>query len=372
MNIAITTLVTPNVTNGLSQYIRFLVNALQDIESSHTFYIIVNKSFESSIEIKKANFHKVVTNIPHHPRVIMRPVYFFWQNLMFGKFLKKNKIDVFHIPNPIPLINNYGIPTVVTIHDVAELRGFRHSGLHRLFRIFSNYTSAKKSDQIITVSDFSKKELLSLMKVDGNKIHVTHPGLTLKTNIDSDSKQTFDVPYFLFVGTAELHKNLENVLKAFSQLRTEKKIDLYVVGRIKKPELYTKYIQSYKNRVVHFKGAISEKELKTYYENAIALVYTSLYEGFGLPVLESMSLGTPVITTSGSSMEEVAGDAAIYVNSSNASSIGSAMEVILKDEVLKNKLSEKGLERTQKFNWIKTAKKTIEIYEIASSCDFNK
>lgn len=371
MNIAITTLVTPNVTNGLSQYIRFLVQALQEIESSHTFYIILNKSFESSIEIKKPNFHKVVINIPHHPRVIMRPTYFFWQNLMFGKFLKKNKIDVFHIPNPIPLINNYGIPTVVTIHDVAELRNFRHSGLHRLFRVFSNYTSARNSDQIITVSDFSKKELMSLMKIEKNKIHVTHPGLTLKTNTDSYPKEIFDIPYFLFVGTSELHKNLENVVKAFSLLKTQKKIGLYVVGRITKPELYTKYVQSYTNRIIRFKGVISEKRLKTYYENAIALVYTSLYEGFGLPVLESMSVGTPVIATSGSSMQEVAGDAAIYVNSSNAGSIGSAMERIMKDEVLKSKLSEKGLERAQKFNWIKTAKKTIEIYEIASHCDFN-
>lgn len=107
----------------------------------------------------------------------MRPVYFLWQNMLAGHLFKKYEIDVFHLPNPVPLFNTFGVPHVVTMHDAAEYSGHRYRNLHRYFRIFVNESSAKRAAVILTVSEFSKSEISNFIEIEESKIHVTHPGL---------------------------------------------------------------------------------------------------------------------------------------------------------------------------------------------------
>lgn len=364
MNIALITHVTPAESNGLSQYIRFLIRGLQEIDSSHHFYIFVNKSFDAYLNIDHPRFNKVLVDIPHYPRGLMRPVYFFWQNFVAGKLLKKYRIDLVHLPNPIPLFNTYGIPHIVTIHDTAELRGARHNRLHRNFRIAVNNISAKKSNQVLTVSEFSKREIVDLMGIRENKINVTHPGLTLDLKKGVSENIKVDKSYFLSFGGHKENKNLDRLIEAFLSLNVKKKVKLVLVGDLSK--LRESFDLNLLNENgVDIKGYVSEHDLIGYYRNALALVYPSLYEGFGLPVLEAMSLGTPVISSSRASMPEVGGDAVLYIDPEDSTSIKNAMLRILSDKKFRSDLKKRGMKRSRNFNWKVAAQKTIIAYEKA-------
>lgn len=362
MNIAIITHVTPAINNGLSQYIRFLIRGLQEVDSSHHFYIFVNKSFDSFLNVEHPRFTKVRLDIPHYPRSLMRPAYFLWQNLAAFRLYKKYDIDLVHLPNPVPLFNTFDIPHIVTIHDTAELRSARHRKLHRSFRIFVNDLSAKKAQKIITVSEFSKNEIINLMVVDEYKINVTHPAITLRPQKDKAGNSKIEMPYFLaFAGNQE-NKNLPRLIEAFRALNIEKKVKLVLVGH------HTKLLESFDLHFftksgIELKGYVSEDELIGYYQNAIALIYPSIYEGFGLPILEAMSLGVPVITANTASMPEVAGKAALLVNPESVPEITDAMAQLANNPLLRNYLIFEGYKQAEKFNWQETAQKTTEVYE---------
>ncbi len=367
MNIAITTHVNPAISNGLGQYIRYLVKGLEEVDSKHQFYIIVNQAFDEFLEISHPNFKKIRLDIPHHPRSIMRPAYFLWQNLRAGKLFRKYEIDVFHLPNPVPIFNTFGVPHVVTIHDAAEFTNYRHTNLHRRFRIFVNNSAAQKASAILTVSEFSKAEISRFIEVEKSKIHVAHPGVTVKPAAEVRPKShRAEKPYFLHVGGTRSNKNTERIINAFLSSDCQKGMNLYFVGERSYLNQSVAELKKLEDKGIYFVGYIPEEELVSYYQGALGLVYPSLYEGFGLPVLEAMSLGVPVITAGCASMPEVAGKAALFVNPEDELSIQQAMEKLMEDEPLRESLKKKGLERSQKFDWKTAAQKTILAYEDAA------
>lgn len=366
MNIAITTHVNPAINNGLGQYIKFLIKGLQEVDSDHHFYIIVNKEFEEYLEIYHPNFKIIRVDIPHHPRPIMRPAYFLWQNILAGRLLRKYEIDVFHLPNPIPLFNTFEVPHVVTIHDAAEYSEHRHKILHRRFRMLVNESSAKRTAKILTVSEFSKSEISRFIDVEESKIHLTHLGVTLNLEANPVQVNQNSKPYFLHVGGTRSNKNIERIINSFLSSGCLEKMNLYFVGQNSHLNQSEKELKDLEKKGVYFVGYVSEKELISYYKGAVGLIYPSLYEGFGLPILEAMALGVPVITSNRASMPEVAGEAALYVNPEEVSSIRKAMEKLMGDVDLRESLKMKGIQQSQKFDWKTTAQKTILAYEEAA------
>lgn len=359
MNIAISTLVNSTVKNGLNKYIRYLIDYLQKTDSEHRFFILVNKEFDELINVWHPYFKKVLLNIPHHPRIIMRPLYFGWQNLFSKGFFRYHEINVFHIPNPIPLYYSFDVPTVVTVHDLAEYEVKRYTFFRQKMRMIATESSVKHSAHILTVSQYSKSQIEEKLEVSPDSIHVTYPGLTLMGDFSKLKSKKCRRPYFLHVGGSRPNKNIPAIIQAFYDLSVSSSIELHFVGTPVDSDLYSD------NNVI-FHGEVSEKKLIELYKNAFALVYPSLYEGFGLPITEAMACGTPVITSNITSMPEIGGDAVHYVNPTSISSIREGMEKLLTDEEYRQSLIHKGLRQYKKFSWEEAARKTIEVYEKAA------
>src|ERR1044071_5154079 len=229
---------------------------------------------------------------------------------------------------------------------------------------YKRYTPAfiKKAKRVATVSEFSKADIISHYKTEANKIDIVHNGVKdIFHSISSTEKEeirnkyTGGKNYFLYTGSVHPRKNLMNLLKAFSifKKRQQSNWKLVLAGRLAwKYEQFTKSLASYKYRDdVVVTGYLEETELAKLTASAYALVYPSLWEGFGVPVIEAMRSDIPVITSANSSMQEVAGDAALYFDPSDHTDIADKIMLIYKDENLRSRLIEKGKERSAQYNW---------------------
>ena len=361
MNIAITTLLSPAKYNGLTNYIKHLVQGLQEADSKHTFYIILNKEMDDFLSIDHPNLKKVFVEIPHHPRPIMRLVFFIWLNFFAGRLYKKHSIDLVHYPNPVPLLNTFGVNHITTIHDLAEFKGLRHSGFHRLFRIFAYKSVVKRSKIVLTVSEFSKKEISKYLKCHIDRILVTPLASTFIGGRQNVYPKP-DKPYLLHIGGDKSNKNFEITIKAFEASELAEKLDLYFMGHFDERRWKSRY-EHKSMESVRFIGYVSKDKIEEMYSSAFALVYPSLYEGFGLPILEAMSLGVPVITSNIGAMSEVAGSAALLVDPEDQKSIAGSFKRLFDDEDLKKSLISEGFKRAGEFNWNETVKKTLLGYD---------
>jgi len=280
----------------------------------------------------------------------------------------KEKIDVFFSPTHyLPFFTP--LPSVVSILDVSYLeypKLFKRRDLYQL-KLWGGY-SLRKSKKVITISHSSKDGIIKAYGIFSDKVIVAYPGLAEKKNIKSmeDIERKYGVKgkYILFVGTLQPRKNISRLIEAFSKL-SDKDLTLVVVG--KKGWMYEEILSSPKefgvsNRVL-FLDTVGDEDLPTFYKNAQFFILPSLYEGFGLPVLEAMQYGCPVIISNVSSLPEAGGDAAMYVDPEDASDITEKMEKLLKDSSLKEDLIKKGYDQVKKFSWEKTAAQTIRVLE---------
>jgi glycosyltransferase involved in cell wall biosynthesis len=360
VNIAVITLVSSTSPNGLSNYIKCLINALKQVDEDNTYYIYANKEFASFLNLNHPRFKVVLVNIPHFPRLVYRPVYFFWQNFISPQSFIKNKIDLVHLPNPIPFIYKpSNIPFVTTIHDLVEIQGLRHNKLHRLFRIFASKSSANNSEYVLTVSDHSKSEIVNHFNLDPENVIRVYPSTSITSDNKKPNRLGFQKPFFLHVGGKKNNKNTDRLIQSFIKSKLNKKYDLRLIG-----DVVTGFKRLEKDGIYH-DGVVEESKLKSYYSEAICLVYPSLSEGFGLPIIEAMSFGTPVITSKIGAMPEVAGEAAILIDPYNEHEITNALKLIASDIKLREDYKQKGLDRAQFFSWEKCALETINVYEKA-------
>lgn len=290
--------------------------------------------------------------------------------LPFNLFFDLPKPNVFFTPSHYsPRFSP--VPTVISIMDLSYIffpELFNKNDLYQL----KNWTaySAKKASKILTISNSSRNDIIREYQVAKDKVVVTYPGIKsgMKENPDSQvlKKHGIKGEYILFVGTIQPRKNIKNLIKAFSEIyKKNKDLTLVIVG--KKGWLYEEIIASPTelNIVdqVKFLDFVSDKELSGLYENALCFVLPSLYEGFGLPVLEAMKHGCPVITSNVSSLPEAGGDAALYVNPEDVSDIKEKIETLIKDKKLRDNLIKKGYLQVKKFSWEKTAKETLKVLE---------
>lgn len=265
----------------------------------------------------------------------------------------KKSYDVFYIPGFMPVLSS-PLPFVFSIYDLIHLyypgrAAFLKKGFYNTYIKYG----ARKAHKIITTSEYSKKTIVEWANINPEKVVVITCGVS-RDFAPEGRRYAPGYPYLLHVGNTKPHKNVPRLLKAFSTARIDKHIRLVLMG--KPTNELNDLIQSLhlQERVV-FSGILNEAELAEYYRGALAVLFPSLYEGFGLPVLEGMASGVPVLTSDATSLPEVAGDAAILIDPYRTESIADGIETIIHDTALRKTLIEKGLERAALFTWDKGA-----------------
>jgi len=234
---------------------------------------------------------------------------------------------------------------------------------------------AKRCRQIITCSEYTKKDIVEQLQIDPTNIHVIPWGIDRDTFkppvdrqllIDQNAKELgINYPYFLAVGCNMDRKNTPKLLEAYAKMVKESPINHLVLVWDPPAEIKAEYCKPPYSDFIHFTGRVSEEQLVRLYQGATATAYPSDYEGFGLPVLESLSCGTPIITSNRSSLPEVGGDAAVYVNPDDPESIRTALTEFENDLVDRTRVQQKGFAQCDIFSWEACAQKTLDVYRLA-------
>lgn len=301
--------------------------------------------------------------------------FMFWRYFTLPRKLKTYSLDMVHDPYELgPFTFSQPYQKVITVHDLTPLifpKLFKKMDviLHRLLL----KKTIDRADKIITVSYHSKNDLIKYLNVPEDKIEVIYNGKgesfqpMNKEEIDDINKK-YQLPHEFILSVGGLHpiKNIPRLLQAYNlALKDGLKHKLVIVGNPmdRSHEIFrTLKVLGIEEKVI-FTGPVSEKDLVALYNAADLFVYPCLYAGFGLPPLEAMACGTPVITSNNSSLPEVVGDAGLFINPYNTKELAQSINSLLGEEKTRKKLIKKGLKRSELFKWSDTAIKTLEVYE---------
>ncbi len=336
---------------------RFLTQELTGVQrfateiTKHLYSLTKRIDFLSPVEVPK-------NQLPIPTKKIGFLKGHLWEQIELPIYLRKRKDPLLlNLTNTAPFFYENQI---VTIHDVAFLK--HPEWYSKKFHLFYSKIVpiiAKKSKKIITVSNFSKKEIISLLRIPENKIEVIYNGVDKKFQPSKIKKENL----ILTVSSLNPRKNLKNLILAFRNLKLKEDFKLVIVGSKNRiypdAETIEKLIKPYDN--IKIISRVPDEMLVKLYQKAKLFVYIPFYEGFGLPPLEAMACGTPVVVSQTSSLPEVCGDAAYYVNPYEVRDIVHGIEKVLKDEKLQRYLIAKGLKRAKLFNWKDSASKLLEI-----------
>lgn len=363
-------------TTGIERYLMNLIVHLQAIAPENEYILFCTDYYSSSMEspLQKGIIIDRSGSKLERGGIIGQLGKILWEQVTLPKRIKGMNLNVFHAPSFIAPIFSKACPTVVTIHDLAFLR-YPEAFTRRTLLYFKAFLrkSLVMADIVIAVSQATAQDLISLLGVTSAKIRVIHHGLDGHFQRGMSSEESSRVyskfgihrEFILNVSTLSPRKNVEGLIKALKLLIDEgHDIDLVISGGEgwKHSQIYTLAHRLGLDDRIIFTGFITDDDLKCLYHAAKIFVYPSLYEGFGLPVLEAMACGTPVVTSNVSALPEVAGDAALLVDPSKPEEIARAIARLLEDEHLREKLIHKGHERVKLFSWEKTALKTLEVY----------
>lgn len=328
---------------GLGRYIEQLILHLEKLQTNDEFVIFLRRDNWNEYQPTAPNFHKVIADIPW---------YGFIEQIQLPKIIKKEKVNLMHFPHwNVPLL--YNAPFVVTIHDLlllhyptraaSTLGPISYWLKNKAYRAVLNH-AVKKSRHIITVSKFSKNDIVATLRVPEEKITVTYPiPLPLSDNKNSllPTKYQITKPYVLYVGVSYPHKNLEGLIKAWKifQKKYGNEYQLVLAGR--KNYFYEQLrnfsLQSSVSDVI-FTGFVPDSELSALYRGANLYVMPSFYEGFALPALEALKAGIPVVSSQRTCLPEVLQDAALYFDPFDIDGIANTIFTGLTDMAARQKL----------------------------------
>ena len=365
---------------GLGHYSRTLLHSLSEYYPEHQYYLFNPKS-PGSFEVKGNNIHEVLPN-----SFLSKTFSSAWRSSWVKKDLQKLNINLYHgLSHEIPVgIHQTSIKSVVTIHDLIHERyPDQYNAID--VKIYSKKFryACKHANQVIAISEQTKNDIIEFYKTPENKISVCYqscnPVFAKKASEEDKNKvrQKYGLPekFFLNVGSIIERKNLLNICKAMFLLRNELDIPLVVVGEggkhkqqvkdyVKQNGLEEKIIFLSENQVAKssqsFKTAV---DFPAVYQMAIAMIYPSFFEGFGIPVLEALWSKLPVITSNVSCLPEAAGDGAYYVNPASAEEIAEGMKKIYSDKQFTETLVEKGWQHAQNFTTEKCAASVMDVYK---------
>jgi glycosyltransferase involved in cell wall biosynthesis len=283
-----------------------------------------------------------------------------WTQFQLPKIYQTLKSQLLFSPIPeAPLYTNCRF--IVTAFDMIPLRFPQRFSPLTTYHKYYTPEVFKQAEHIVCISESTANDIIQFYQIPSNKI------TPILLAGDNSHFKFLNLPtrnYFLYIGRQDPYKNLQRLITAFSALPNRNDYELWLAGPYDQrySPLLEKQIQELGiNHLVKFLNYVSYDELPIIINQAIALVFPSLWEGFGLPVLEAMACGTPVITSNISSIPEVAGDAAILINPYHPEEITAAMQAIIHDSELRKQLSEKGLKRANQFSWEKTGLATVEV-----------
>lgn len=360
---------------GVGHYNYYLVKNLLKIDKKNEYVLFFDWRVTNTREFKQKN-----TRIYYFPfSQYKKYLPFTYSHMLISATLVKEKLDVYHSPaNVIPYM--YPRPSVITVHDLAI---YKHPSWFPPGQKFSTKLlvpkSLHKAKKIIAVSQATKKDIIKLFKISSARIETIYQGVVTQRIGDAQKNKEYlrkkykiKDKYILYVGTIEPRKNLISLLRAFSHLlhnypKRFKDYQLIITGGEgwKAKDVFRTIKELDFGQRVKWIGYVSHDDKIALMKNASCFVFPTLYEGFGLPVLEAMSLGVPVITSKVASIPEVTGKAALLVNPNKVNELIEALNKVLGRVDLRRKMIKEGLEQAQKFSWPKCARETLAIYRKA-------
>ncbi len=347
------------------RYVERLLHYLQQVDDQNDYTVLLKPKDMNEWRPTNPRFTPVAC--PHDE-------FTFDEQLGFKKQLRQLKPDLVHFAMTQQPVSYHG-RVVTTMHDLTTLR-FDNPDKNKLVFRFKQWVYAyvvkrvaAKSVAIITGSQYAKDDLVRFTGIEPNKVTVTPESADAITAPSETIPELSKKQFLMYVGRPTPHKNLDRLIEAFVKLKAQHP-DLVLVLAGKKDNNYQRTESEVKLRGIKgvvFTGFVSEGQLRWLYENCAAYVFPSLSEGFGLPGLEAMVHGAPVVSSNATCLPEVYGDAAHYFDPLNVEAIADAINEVLTDKNLRNDLIKKGADQAKKYSWQRMAQQTLEIYKKALS-----
>lgn len=358
---------------GVGTYTRNVVRALGRLDHKNQYFLIGSPQKVTEIGPLPASFKTV----PLLDDGSSAKGY-----IEFRAILKRLQCDLVHIPHLYWMPRTLPCPYVMTVHDLLEhmYKARAHSNLRRSLHHHFTRRVLKGAGRILAVSNFTKSEIENLFGIPPSRIEVVYNAIDERflrghaTEADRQilaERYLIKYPFLLYAGRISPHKNLVRIIEAFSALKAELEkeekfpdLKLIIIGDelSKHPDLRRTVIRSGVQNDVRFLGFIPIEMLRVFYDAAKIFVFPSLYEGFGLPPLEAMAHGTPVVTSNTSSLPEVVGNAAVLVNPENVFEIMRALLHLLLDQPVRDEIKKRCYEQAKKFSWDASARRILEVY----------
>jgi len=359
---------------GVGTYIRNVVRTLGRLDHETTYFLIGSPGKVREIGALPANFHTVPLAEPE------RSLRSYWE---FRAIVKRLECDLVHIPNLFSVPRGLPCPYVMTVHDILEhlSRARQQTGFWRSLHFQMTKRVLRGAARIFAVSNFTKLEIEKLFSIPAGRIEVVYNAIDerlLHGHASAADRQLIveryqvTYPFLLYAGSISPHKNVVRMIEAFSALKTELEKDhafpdlkLIIIGDdlSGNPDLRRTVIRSGMQHDVRFLGFVPIEVLRTFYDAAKIFVFPSLYEGFGLPPLEAMAHGTPVVTSNVSSLPEVVGNAAVLVHPENVFEIMRALHRVLLDQPLRERMKQRSYRQVTKFSWEKSVRRIMDAYQ---------
>ena len=368
MHVAIDLLPLTGGNAGLERYARQLVHAVATRGSEHKYTLLMNQQTPDSL-------HPEVSNVSIRRLSPPRTAPFVWNQLYLPTQLLTGEFDLVHSPVSPPVFVTPRTPYVVTVHDLTfEFYPETMTWFARSYWSLCTRHGLGNADTIITVSESTKRDFVAEYGVSTERVTAVPLaiGEGLNRSVTDDERRAVlaqyavQEPYLLYVGTIEPRKNLKRLIKAFDRARTETGCDhqLVIVG--KKGWLFDDVFAVVRDRGLEdeivFTGFVPDDHLPAFYDAADGFVFPSLYEGFGLPPLEAMAYGAPVVVSNSSSLPEVVGDAGLLVDPESVDSIADGIAQLVTDPELRAELGARGVRRAQTFSLDRLADRTLGVY----------
>lgn len=371
---------------GVGTYIRNLTRALASLDGDNRYTLIAHSNDLRVFEGFPPNFE---------PRAYERPDTAWREHVVFPLFLKKTGARIYHIPlHQVPVL--MARPYIVTVHDLSALLYEARTGWRAQLARYRVRRALARAARVIAVSCATRRDVIELLGIDPRKIRQIYnapdPRFLSQEVVGADARAAgpdaarlyrarileryqIHYPFILYVGNIRPQKNIPRLVEAFAHLiqgrdkitdhPAYRDLHLIIIGDEihRHPAVRLAVMHSRVDDRVRFLGFVPIDTLRVFYQSAAVFAFPSLYEGFGLPPLEAMASGTPVVTSNVSSLPEVVGDAAVIVNPENVFDIARGLREALLDEELRRRLVEKGYQQVRRFTWERTASEVLQVYQ---------
>jgi len=374
MKIAINTrFLLPRRLEGIGRYTYEVCRRLVEQHPEHEYLFIFDRPYDEQYIFSDRVQAEILPPPARHPFL-----WYFWFEWQLPRLLKRRRAEVFFSPDGFATLGA-DVPTVITVHDLAFEE--KDNGVPALAGAYYRYFTPRycvKAAQVVSVSAYTKQDLQARYDIAADKISVCGNGCRQEVApLDEAGKAAARAhfnqgqPYFLYVGAIHPRKNVHRLIEAFSQFRasTGHEVSLLIAGRFawKAGPVKAAYERSGYKDGIKFLGYVPDTELPQLLGGATSFVYPSLFEGFGLPILEAMHAEVPVITSRTTSMPEVAGKAALLVDPTDVSSIAEALRQLYEQPRLQQQLVAEGQQQRKRFSWAHTAEVVHQAIEKAAS-----